>query len=776
MFVSKRWCFRQHLFFIVISLFLHHTSTAFVPFAPIFLHNQHSSSSIISPTTTTTTMSSSNGDLEGDDTTTTENKKASTGWNHNMPSESSTFWKPLKDDDGNTYNPPSVPSSPPSGDKDTKEEPRTGWLHNTAPKSSAPTSPSSKPRELAAVKMLRLEKYKRRRNHRIISPPALHPCGNNRRAVVTEHLISVPIHRTSSKKQFTYGNLPSTTTKEEEEEGGDRMDIYFTITELIQNESDEDFFTKTLSSLSDLTMQDCAELYVQRCNMKNANDMILYLQGGPGFGCAAPMSGIGLSDKSSWAAEALSHGFKRVVLMDQRGTGRSTPITKQTLQRRFPDLFALDGHVATAEVTSKFATAAGDDSEVTSTIAEQLDEWSEIQPDVTARVGVSLGHAVEYMSNFRADNIVKDAEAVKDTLLLSASSLSLSLNDDAEEEVTPKPWGAALGQSFGGFCMMSYLSLIPHPPKICLLTGGIAPMLTPVYDAYDSLWDRVKERNFRYYDQYPGDITLVKRIVRRLLSENNPVVLPSGGILTARRFLQLGISLGGSPSAFASFHSLLASAIVSDGVSSSIVNEEDDEDIEFTRAFLKHVDSEQPFDDAPIYFLMHESIYADGPNSHSTPTDWAAHRVFTDRTKTPNEFSFGLTSKLNSDARPTLFFGEMVFPWMADGDFSEVSGFGMKALAHSLASKDDWEPLYDADSMRRALANGGPCKAAAAVYYDDMYVDFDACMKVTARGGPLEKCKVWITNDYQHSGLRDNGAEIFTKILGMAKGTIRTPS
>eukprot|EP00957_Ditylum_brightwellii_P076554 5818762-Ditylum_brightwellii.AAC.2 len=114
---------------------------------------------------------------------------------------------------------------------------------------------------------------------------------------------------------------------------------------------------------------------------------------------------------------------------------RSTPITKQTLQRRFPDLFALDGHVATAEVTSKFATAAGDDSEVTSTIAEQLDEWSETQPDVTARVGVSLGHAVEYMSNFRADNIVKDAEAVKDTLLLSASSLSLSLNDDAEEEV-----------------------------------------------------------------------------------------------------------------------------------------------------------------------------------------------------------------------------------------------------------------------------------------------------------------------------------------------------
>jgi hypothetical protein len=41
-------------------------------------------------------------------------------------------------------------------------------------------------------------------------------------------------------------------------------------------------------------------------------------------------------------------------------------------------------------------------------------------------------------------------------------------------------------------------------------------------------------------------------------------------------------------------------------------------------------------------------------------------------------------------------------------------------------------------------------------------------MRVTARGGPLEKCKVWITNEYQHSGLRDDGARIFTKLLGMA--------
>ena len=86
--------------------------------------------------------------------------------------------------------------------------------------------------------------------------------------------------------------------------------------------------------------------------------------------------------------------------------------------------------------------------------------------------------------------------------------------------------------------------------------------------------------------------------------------------------------------------------------------------------------------------------------------------------------------------------------------------------------------IYDADHMRKVLADDGTgvSKAAAAIYYDDMYVDFDACMKVTQRGGPLEKCKVWITNTYQHSGLRDDGANIFNKILGMAKGSDGTPS
>ena len=303
--------------------------------------------------------------------------------------------------------------------------------------------------------------------------------------------------------------------------------------------------------------------------------------------------------------------------------------------------------------------------------------------------------------------------------------------------------------------MMSYLSLIPNPPKICLLTGGIAPMLTNVDEVYTSLRDRVKKRNLKYYDTYPGDVLVVKRIVKRLLEK--PASLPSGGILTARRFLQVGIGLGGSPSAFASLHSLFASAFISD------------EDDDLTRAFLKNIDSMQSFDDHPIYCLLHESIYVDS-NSECAKSDWSAMKAYAPE----HDFDCTISTKDEKVREPTLLVGEVVFPWMVDGDYAELSGLSMRALAHSLSSKDDWTDIYDPAAMRNALSTVS--KAAAAVYYDDMYVDFNASMKVTERGNPLEKCAVWVTNDYQHSGLRDDGAAIFGKLLGMAKGEVGTPS
>lgn len=81
--------------------------------------------------------------------------------------------------------------------------------------------------------------------------------------------------------------------------------------------------------------------------------------------------------------------------------------------------------------------------------------------------------------------------------------------------------------------------------------------------------------------------------------------------------------------------------------------------------------------------------------------------------------------------------------------------------------------------MRTALGSdtkSPKSKAASATYYDDMYVDFNCAMKLLQCGGPLEGVKVWVTNDYQHSGLRDDGANIVCKLVSMAKGSIHVPS
>lgn len=657
-------------------------------------------------------------------------KRASTGWNHNLPEEDSEFWTGKKELPKN-YSSETETETESSASKNSNSSSnfRTGWLHSNKKKKEVVEQENTSTGNTAR-KMLEKAMMDQKMNHRIVSPPTFHPVAEGRRAVITEHKIALPLDRY---------NPPA-----DEKAAEPMVDVYFSIVELVSTPEQESFFQSLQATELGSTkarkqreQKKRASDYKAFAKLENADDCILYLQGGPGFGAPSPVNGIGLSDSSSWVGAALSKGFKRVVLMDQRGTGRSSPITKQTLEKKFPGLFTLDEVAPTMIENDK----TGFD----------VEEYSKSHPEESDTVQQSLTEATTYMTHFRADNIVKDAEAIKNTLLLP-------IDEDEEVEPVPRPWGASLGQSFGGFCTMSYLSLVPNPPRICLLTGGIAPMLTNVDEVYNALRERVKERNLKYYDRYTGDVDAVKRIVARL--EKEPEKLPSGGILTSRRFLMVGIGLGGSPSAFASLHSLFSTAFISE-----------DEDV-FSKAFLKEIDGMQPFDDHPIYFLLHESIYADS-NSECKKTNWSAFRAYDPAA----DFDVKLSSQPESPDPPFLT-GEVVFPWMADGDFAELSGLGMRALAQSLANKDDWRDLYNPSNMRKALATdgSGTSKAAAAVYYDDMYVDFDACMRVTKRGGPLENCKVFISNEYQHSGLRDDGANIFNKILGMAKGEVGTPS
>lgn len=660
------------------------------------------------------------------------------------------------------------------------EEPRTGWLHNTEPKySSYPSSASSSDPTLSlAMKRLLADRMKRYRNHRIINPPAAHPCGDSNRMMVTEHKIAIPLTHPDLKEAQNNQSSGESNNKQRivpveridaaffsgnEAFDEPTIDVYFTIIELLSNKQDEEHFHALCDT--NLSPSQRAELYFQKGEDNNNNAIdpsrtMIYLQGGPGFGCASPVSGLSLaSSSSSWAASVLIGGkhsnvdgksFERILLMDQRGTGKSSPISKQHLAKKFPDLFILDS----TDGSNKQGNVVGEEfgSEDTTDARMML---------LQARQSKALSEATDYLSLFRADSIVRDAEWIREALCNPFPSV-----DDEEEgsNTVPKvrPYGAALGQSFGGFCLMTYLSSIAHPPEIMLFTGGIAPMNTPIKEVYDRLWVRVRERSWKYYEQYPGDVARVKKIVRTLLSHENSVTLPSGGILTARRFLQLGLALGGSPGvSFNNLHGIINSAFV------------DEDSDELSNAFLKRIDYEQSFDDAPLYFLLHESIYADGDG---IATQWAAHQSYESHVQSNAEFDYRLTSN-EDNANPSLFFGEMVFPFMAHGDFNELSSCGMRMLSEALAEKSDWLPLFDQGNMRSSLL--GPKKktrAASATYYDDMYVDFECAMKLVQRGGPMEGVRVYVTNEYQHSGLRDDGANIVNKLFAMAKNQLHVPS
>ena len=50
----------------------------------------------------------------------------------------------------------------------------------------------------------------------------------------------------------------------------------------------------------------------------------------------------------------------------------------------------------------------------------------------------------------------------------------------------------------------------------------------------------------------------------------------------------------------------------------------------------------------------------------------------------------------------------------------------------------------------------------------DMYVDFNLAQDTAAKIGGLRQ---WMTNEFQHSGLRDDGAVIFEKLLSMTRGS-----
>ena len=131
---------------------------------------------------------------------------------------------------------------------------------------------------------------------------------------------------------------------------------------------------------------------------------LVFLQGGPGHEAPRPFHS---STAPAWLDEALAH--HRVVMIDQRGTGLSTPVGDADLER---------GSTAVAE----------------------------------------------HLTHLRADSIVRDCEAMR-------------------EHLGAATW-SVLGQSFGGFTTLAYLTTDAASLENVFITGGLSTVTRSADEVY----------------------------------------------------------------------------------------------------------------------------------------------------------------------------------------------------------------------------------------------------------------------------------------------------
>ncbi|MFF9488799.1 alpha/beta fold hydrolase [Streptomyces sp. NPDC014676] len=383
---------------------------------------------------------------------------------------------------------------------------------------------------------------------------------------------------------------------------------------------------------------------------------LLYLQGGPGFGANRFVG------KEAWLGRALED--YRVLLLDQRGTGASTPANRQTLPLR-------GGPAAQAD----------------------------------------------FLTLFRADSIVRDCEAIRPEVTGGA------------------PW-TVLGQSFGGFCAVAYLSTAPEGLDTALITGGLPSLDAHADDVYRAAYPRVERKVAAHYARYPQDVERARRIADHLLTHE--VILPNGYRFTVEAFQSLGRMLGSGEGSHR-LHHLLEDAFVRTPGGP-----------ELSDAFQEQAQGLLSYAGHPLYALVHEACYG----QDARPTAWSAERV---RAEFPR---FDAAKTLAGD-EPLLFTGETIHPWMFDCDPALRP---LRETAGLLAARTDWTPLYD---PARLAVNEVP--VAAAVYHDDMYVDTAHSLE-TAR--VIRGLRTWVTDEFEHDGVRAGGPRVLDRLLALARDEV----
>ncbi len=402
------------------------------------------------------------------------------------------------------------------------------------------------------------------------------------------------------------------------------------------------------------------------CSPENINadlPLLVYLQGGPGGESPRPLS----PTSDGWMAEAVKHF--RIVLPDQRGTGRSGRVSGKSI-----------------EALGQRAEAAGANG---------------------ARA------QADFLKRYLASSIVRDFEYLRLT------------------QFGGKPW-VTLGQSYGGFLTLTYLSLFPEGVVASFTCGGIPHVPASAAEVYAHTFPRMVAKTKQFYEHYPQDVERLNALADAI-AEQQPT-LPDGSPMTVERLQLFGSDFGMKP-CFERMHWALDHAFEDgDGTLS--------ETPVISDGFLMSALSRTTTATNPLYWTLQEFIYADGD---TMPIRWAAAA---EKAKRP---------EFDPAARPLMLTGEAMFPWMFE-QMPELKPF--RAAMDLLMEDTDWDKIYD---PQRLAANEVPLQAA--VYFDDMYVDSGMQLDTLSRVGASH---AWVTNEFEHDG--NHGTKVFKHLYEEALG------
>ncbi|WP_115728310.1 alpha/beta fold hydrolase [Actinomyces culturomici] len=317
---------------------------------------------------------------------------------------------------------------------------------------------------------------------------------------------------------------------------------------------------------------------------------------------------------------------------------------------------------------------------------------------------------------FRQDQIVADAEALR-----------------AELGVTK--W-TTLGQSYGGFLTLAYLSTAPESIEASLITGGL-PGLVHVDDIYRLTYAKTAARNRFYFERHPDDERTVREIAAHLRGSEE--YLPTGERLSTERFRMIGMGLG-MQTRTDLLHYLL------EGPWTTVRGER-----RLNAEFLESVAAEVAM--APMYGVLQEAIYACAtPALAGTATAWSADRL---AEEIPG---FAKDADPLDLSEPYYLTGEHMMRRIFDEDPGLAP---LAATTDLLAARTDWSAVYDPE---RLAENTVP--VAAAVYYDDMFVPRELSL---ATAEAVRGTRTWVTNEYQHDGVRASAGKVFSHLLALVR-------